>query len=332
MNNEAESIQFSDLVLKSISNYFLVNPREYTYVGIGSVPRFTNLDEFTSRYDQIIPEFVRDIIKTTTKTINIIHFDPRFDHVYDFMLKYFESSPYDLQYNPSEQFNRWVSRDHRIEITILNINFYQQQNWFYHELIKTTLANKYQLVVQQYTGSELYETFKYLYEKNPNKALFKQKILFDITYGSDCHCDTDMDKYKPYYDPDGNFYNLLLLNGQELYNMFGIHPEINTRIQTYYIKEYKSIVNKIHVDYRRKIQNITIANYKDLYDNNSTSNQIMEILYNELQPSIMAFQGLNLLTPEKQQILNELFQNYKDYGLNTNPSVYKWTERLYNLF
>jgi len=331
-----ESLQFSNLVLESINNYFQVNPREYTYVGIGSAPRFTNLHEFTSRYDQIMPEFVRDIIKTTSKTIRIIHFDPRFEQAYTFMLEYFESSPnniaYNLEYNPSEEFNQWISKDHRIEITILNISFYEQQNWFYQELITTTLSNNYQLVVQQYTGCGLQEIFKFFFEKNSNKALFKQKILFDITYDSNCHCDTDMTVYKPYYDPEGNFYNLLLLTGQELYNMFGIHPDIDIRIQTYYIKEYKYIVNTIHVDYRRKMQNIPIANYKNLYDNNSTLDQIMEILYNELQPSIMCLRGLNLVTPEKQQILNELFQNYKDYGLNTNPSVYKWTERLYNLF
>jgi len=331
-----ESIQFSNLVLQSITNYFQVNPREYTYVGIGSAPRFLNLDEFTSKYDQIIPEFVRDIIRTTNKTISIIHFDPQFDKAYDFLIKYFRDSPnniaYNLVYNPSEQFNRWISKDHRIEITIININFYEQQNWFYHILINTTLANKYQLVVQKYTGHQLDQIFKYLYEKNQNKDLFKQKILFDITYGSDCNCETDLIKYKPHYDPEGNFYNLLLYTGQELYNMFGIHPDIDARVQLYYIKEYKIIVNNIHVDYRRKMQNIPIKKYKNLYDDNSTLDEIMQVLQNELQPSIRCFQELNLMTIEKQQIIDELFNNYRNYGLKTNPSVYNWTETLYNLF
>ena len=45
-----------------------------------------------------------------------------FDTCMDFLHQYFESLPYNLTYNNSEQFNRWISKDHRIEIIVINMH------------------------------------------------------------------------------------------------------------------------------------------------------------------------------------------------------------------
>jgi hypothetical protein len=338
----AEASHLTNFVLKTTCDYFYVNPREYTYIGIGSGPRFTKLTEFVEEVDQIIPVFVRDIINNTDKTIRIIHFDVEFERHFNFLQEYFAVQPYDLEYDNTENVNRWVSQDHRIEIIIYNMNFYHENNtysneyanqsWFLEELIKSVLSNNYQLVLQQYSGLQLDQIAKNMYHKFANKDLYKKKILFDITYGVDCHCGTDMKKYKPYYDNNYDFYNLFLFSEYELKNVFGVNPDMDEYIRIYYVKKYKELTNKIIVDYRRKMQNIPIDPYKNKYNNDSSTDTIMMVLQNEIKSFFNIFNNLNMITPEKNAIIQELFTNYKNYGLNTNPSIYKWSDMLYNLF
>ena len=43
-------------------------------------------------------------------------------------------------------------------------------------------------------------------------------------------------------------------------------------------------------------------------------------------PVIKILHEIKFMTPEKENLLNELLTNYNNYKLNTNPDIYKWTE------
>lgn len=323
----------ADVQLESIVQYIIANQRDYTYVGIGSSPRTTTLEDFNSVLDQIIPEFVRDIIKNTTKTITLVHFDPRFKDCMNFLLEYFDAQPYNLIYDKSEYYSKWISSDYRIEILIFNFAiYYPNHEWFFEQLINSTITKNNQLVVQQFTGLELTSIFKKFYENCNNKNIFKQRILFDITYGYDCHCMTDMSKYKPLYFPDNNFINIQLLEINELRPLFNTNEIIDTFIKNYYIKEYRNIIDTITIDYRRKmliengenIQNLII--YQNKYTIESSYDVIIEILKTELIPIISVLREIKFMTFEKESILHELLTNYKNYTLTSKPNIYKWCE------
>ena len=319
--------------LESIVKYLVANQRDYTYLGIGAAPRTTILEDFNSELDQIIPEFLRDIIKNTTKTITLVHFDPRFEECMDFLLEYFDTQPYNLIHDKSEYFSKWISSDYRIEILMFNFSMYHpNQDWFYEQLIDSTIKKKNQLVVQQFTGLNLTCIFKKFYENSNNKDIFKQKILFDITYGSDCHCMTNMSTYKPLYFSDGNFINIQLMDINELRPLFKMNEIIDTFIKNHYIKEYRKVIDIIPVDYRRKMliengENIQkLINYKNKYTIDSSYETIIEILKTELIPIISVLREIQFMTPEKESILQELLTNYKNYTLTSKPNVYKWCE------
>ena len=319
--------------LESIAQYLIANQRDYTYVGIGSAPRTAILEDLNSVLDQIIPEFVRDVIENTNKTITLVHFDPRFNDFMDFLLEYFDAQPYNIIHDKSEYFNKWISTDYRIEILMFNFSIYNpNHDWFYEQLINSTISKKNQLVVQQFTGLELTPIFKNLYKNTINKDIFKQKVLFDITYGSECNCMTDMSKYKPLHFADGNFINIQLMEISELRSLFNTNEIINTFIKNHYIKEYRKIIDIIPVDYRRKmkIENdetvLKLTNYKDKYTIDSSYEEIIEILKTELIPIISIFREIKFMTPEKETILHEILTNYKNYTLTSKPDVYKWSD------
>jgi len=298
---------YEELYHESILDYTRRNPRDITYIGIGSSPRYTNLAQFTPELDQIFPEFMMNIVNNTHDTIRVIHYDPMFKNTIDFLHTYFQHKNLSLGYSGDEM-HTWLSEDHRIEIIICIVNF----NWssiIFEELVNVYLQSESKLIVQAYTGNELIPVAQQIYLNTNNKIKFKNNILFDITYGKDCHCSTDMTKYAPFYDKNNNFINIILLKENEMINIINTNIEIDNIIKTYFIKQYNKIIN-LQTDYRRKILGCTILFPNNGYTDESTLSEIMNIIFNKLNPYILILKKLNVITNEKQVLLNHIYHNY----------------------
>jgi hypothetical protein len=317
--------------LSEISNYNRLNSRDITFVGIGTTPRITNLDQFTDRIDQIIPLFIKNIKE---KTIRLIHFDSVFERCIDFLHVYFQSK--NFTYDNQEMMHIWRSADHKIEVIINTFYFcYDEHKFFLNELIETcfTNPNKHaKFILQDFTGTDSSIMFTQLYNETsiPQKNMFREKILFDISYGNN-HCDLDLIKYEPIYDPNGDFINILLMDINELRIYLDYHPLIKEHVQKFYIQKYRSIADVIPVDIRRKMlresgkSSLDLISYDNLYTVNSSYEDIMKIFNANLMPIIEIFREINFMNPEKEFIINEIMTNYKDYTLYSTPSIYDWS-------
>ena len=301
----------------------------YVYVGIGSCPHAKTLADYTDSWNQILPVFVQDILSLRSLPIRILHFDPAFgyhkDRV-DFIRDYFESTTLDLVHDPAT--NTWSNE--RISIMLSDKAFTHtdqhmtaenSDDWFLEELAAHCMSVDTKLVVQEFTGRDLDVVLKTAYRKSPLQKKFKNTILFDITYGTASSCSTDLTQYKPFYDTRGNFYNLLLYTPDELKRYIGIDPRIDMYIKKYFTKQYETILNNYHVDYRRRTRGEPCLFKNELYTDVSEPEYIMELLEAELCAVIPVFQQLKVVTSEKLSVLSSLFENYKAYVGN---DMYKW--------
>ena len=137
MNSESKT----DIILHTLLDYINSNPRDLTYIGIGSCPH-VSLDKLDDKSDQVMPKFITDVIKNTNKTIRIINFDPMFASKINFLHSYFNSNRWQFDptinfvYDHSDQFHIWRSTDHRIEIfmidDVFNHKYYHQFGWYAH--------------------------------------------------------------------------------------------------------------------------------------------------------------------------------------------------------
>jgi hypothetical protein len=329
----------ASIILETVFEHSAANPRDLVHIAVGSSPRVTNLGEFNPIIDQLLPMFILKEIETTTKTIRIIHIDEFTERALPFLHQYFDSfasKGLNFKHDDSEGMNVWTTDDHRIEIIFVFVSIYygnRQYNgdypddtWFLEKMIENTLQNKNQLIVQQYTGFELKDLFKILYQSNSNKDLFKEKILFDITYGNDCSCMTDMTKHFPKYKPNGNFYNFLLYDYEEMRYLIGIDDKINNILNGYFLKQYKQDIDIHHINYRRKITGNTLMYNFPEYNESTPPDEIMSILIAKIQFSITIFDLLGLVTDQKKKQINDLLTNYHIH------EMYKWRETMMNMF
>jgi len=319
-----------NFILSTILDYVQCNPRDFTYIGIGSIPH-TPLDKLTDRWDQLIPTFVQEILDNTDNTVRIINIDPEFNGRMDFMMDYYKSGRWstnyklDFEYDNSEGMHIWRTKDHRVESIIISANFTHTNrwdentnDWFLEKMVESNIKNNTKLIVQEFTGFELDDLRKHLFRSCSNQNIFKNKILIDITNGSDCGCGTDLTKFKPFYNDSHDFINITLLSEDEMIKLIGKDVEIDTHIKNYFIRKFRKAVNNIHVDYRRKIKGENLMFTHSSYDNNSTPDEIMNVLKNELGNIFLIFEKLNMITPEKRENFKQLLNNYIEYD------VYKW--------
>jgi hypothetical protein len=324
-------------VLSNVLEYSEANPREYTYIGIGSAP-YLPLDKLDEKTDQILPKFLIEYIQSTDETIRVIHIDPEFNRHLEKMKDYFKVGKWsekimmDFEYDNSDEMHIWRTNDHRIEVIIIQEAVHhpnkwskEDNEWFFQKYVNLTLKYNHKLVVQEYTGHELNDLRKKLYEECLNKEAFKKKILIDITYGNDCHCGTNLSKYKPFYDEYLDFYNMTLLTKQEMVNIIGKNQEIDEIIKVFFIKKFRNLVNYIHVDYRRKTKGDTIMYGHDGYNNQSSPDEIMHILQQELNQIFSVFEMLNLMSSEKKNLIQNLFEKYKEYDM------YQWNQQILSI-
>jgi len=282
------------------------------YVGIGSCPHASSLDEITDEWDQILPVFIR---KTKAE---IIHYDPMFERQNEFMKLYFEDKGFTYMGN-----YRWTSPLHTVTLISKRID-HPEDDYILDAHIKEALRNDIKLVVQEFTGTGLTQTLKTAYEKTKDSSKFKRDILFDITYGTACHCMTNMVKYKPLYDNNGDFINLLLSSDDEILSHIGASPEIDEFIQIRFVRKYLDLVNQ-QVDYRRRLQGNTVLFPCESYGHTSSPDVIMAYIKESLRPVLNVLDQLGMITSRKQGLLDNLFINYKDYD------VYKWNDAMRNI-
>ena len=303
--------------MESILAKCLEVPKDFTYLGIGSAAHDPP-EQITDAWDQVLPVFIMELLRDTKKTLRVIHFDPRF--VLDDLTRYFILKKLKLSLL-SEDETGWVWSNKRIEVIISKLYLYHtSEDWFLRDLAKEVLRTDGQLVVQEFSGQELGETFKWVYsEIEPiQKKLFKKKIIFDITFGEACHCMTDMSKYKPLYTPDGSFYNFTLYTSREMKEHVGLSKQIDTIIFTYFHKLYKEILNRLHLTYRRNARKLENATDED-------PDEVMMKLQTEISELFPIFRALHVLTPEKETFLQQLFMNYREHDM------YKWYNMVNNL-
>jgi len=302
--------------LQSILELASTQPKDLTYVGIGSCPHDT-IDKITDAWDQVYPVFIREV--DPKKTLRLIHFDPQFN--LETMNQYFNMKIPDLSLTTANEY--WVWSNSRMEVIISKEPIYHESqfsntdetmtDWFLRELTLNILKTDGQLVVQEFTGQELDYTSTSIYSTlTPDqKRNFKQRILFDMTYGEACHCMTDMTKYKPIYNADGGFFNFTFYSSTEMQKYIGISAQIDGIIFNYFNKKYKDILNSLHLIYRRNIKKTENATDED-------PDAVMSLLQRKLTELFPIFKALGALPPEKEKALKRIFDNYRDHDM------YKW--------
>ena len=303
--------------MNDLYRHCYLEPREYTYIGIGSKNRYDDLKKFTPNIDQIFPRFL-DKIKTT---IRIVHFDPMFEEDNGFLQKYF-----DLRNIRKVDTFIWLSEDQRIEV-IINPIMLENTNLL-HQMMKLNIELETKLVVQQYTGRELGKTFKDFYDSfsDVDQEYIEKNILFDFTYGDACHCDTPMLEYEPLVDKNGDFYNFTLFNEEKMFDHIGINSRMDSLIEKYVNSKLSRFLNETHVNYRKATRGEAHMFKSEDYASNAEPEAIMNILLKKVKGILDILKKLGKLTREKEEIFSTCSQNY----LNTD--LYKWYSEMTKLY
>ena len=303
--------------MHDIHRHCYLEPREYTYIGIGSKNRYDDLKKFTPNMDQIFPRFLDKV----TTTIRIIHFDPRFQEDNGFLKKYFE-----LRNIRKVDDVIWLSDDQRIEVIIIPTMF--ENNNLLHQMMKLNVELETKLVVQQYTGQELGKIFKYFYDSfsDYDKEYIEKNILFDFTYGDACHCDTPMLDYEPLLDKNGDFYNFTLFNEEKMFHHIGLNLRMDSLIEKYVKAKLSRFLNETHVNYRKATRGEPHMFKSEDYASNAEPQLIMDILLKKVKSILDILKKLGKLTPEKEEIFFTCSQNY----LTTD--LYKWYAEMTKLY
>ena len=286
-----------------------------TYIGIGSCPHAATLAELTDEWDQMIPVFIRG------KNAQIIHYDPQFANPerMGFLDQYFEARRFTKVSEDS-----WTSGSATVTLHAKAIN-HPDDDGILHEYAEAAIAANTKLVIQEFTGTDLVVTAKELFAKTSSREYFKNNVLIDMTYGTDCHCMTNMVKYKPLYTLEGGFVNMLLYDEAETISHIGESAELNNLIKIYFMKKYLESVN-MQVDYRRRLVGGTVLFPCDGYGDTSTPDQIMMYLQRKLRQLFHIFDSLGLMSLERWDTVEVLFARYK------SMNIYDWNTKMRTLF
>ena len=130
----------------------------------------------------------------------------------------------------------------------------------------------------------------------------------------------DLNKYKPFYDKNGDFLNFILYTREEILQIIGIHSGMDELIKIYFLKEYRDILNNHQVNYRRKLKGDTLLFPNKYYNESTTPDEIMTVLQKLLSERYDIFRKMKLISAEKELEIVNLFQNYH----TIDP--YRWHE------
>ena len=285
-------------------DYCRENPRPFTYFAIGSAPH-TSVGDLTPKWDQIVPVFLREV--STPK--RAIHYDPWFK--LPWLMEYFK----DAEFSEFADGWRFVRDDLEVILFPKEFKHYGQysdprDDWIVETLVAQSLEQKTLFVLQEYTGGEVQLWFRRLYEAVSNKPTFRSKILFDMTYGDDAGCMTDLTKYRPYYTSQGDFINLTLMTSNEMQKVIGRNAGIDAHILKYYRSKCIELVEFHFVNYRRRVKGEPVLNKCAWYEETARPEQIMEVLHAKFTDLAPVLQRLGFLTVEKIAELDGLLTNY----------------------
>ena len=190
-------LSIADKILK----YANEDPVDFTYVGIGSAPRYEDPKLMTPVYDQILPSFILDILfvgSAHAQTVRCYHFDPRFD--LNVIKNYIAHKDMGFTYEPFEEENNiYIFRTNCLELIFIKEffqhipeqypngpilteeDFKKNDDGLLEALCEITLLHKKHLVVQEFTGTNIQNLFKELYAKSYERSEFKNRILFDLS-------------------------------------------------------------------------------------------------------------------------------------------------------
>ncbi len=307
-------------LLKTIAD----EPKDFTYLGIGSCPHLNEAGELLKKHDQLLPSCFDELITKEKKSFRILHFDPWFDSHKEFLSKYFEQWNLLRIDSENEQCYKWIGDT--IEVTIFPRRIEHDGHfWFFERLVNTILGTKGKLLIQEYTGFELKELNQRLYESVREKEKYKCRILLDMTFGTDLGCCTDMTKAQPYYDYNGNFLNLHFLTISDMKRWIGISQGLDKLIQTLCLNKYYQTLNQDHVNYRRRLRGETCLYSCPEYSDKTSSEDIMRVLQTKIFLLMDTFVAMNYVNNTQKMILAELFQNYREYD------PYKWYDAVFKL-
>ena len=230
--------KFSDLKLNDYLNRITLDTKfDVFYISVGSAPYdiFTNLDErINNSNDQMMPCGIRELIGIG-KSIQIYCIDHTFDEKHKI---YFNAQKknYKINYTFEDNNHKWrfIKGSQIVEVILLPFSFYMNTIYlpshnssesnepFIMKLINFCVDNNKLYIQQDFVGhnDKLLLKFIDLYNNfdQSKKMLFKNKILFNMSYGLDVSgCYFNSDIHKPIYDSSGeNFMNYSLFEPKEL--------------------------------------------------------------------------------------------------------------------
>ena len=338
-------MSIDESIADKLLTYANEDPVDFTYVGIGSAPRFEDPTQMTPEYDQILPSFILDLIfigSAHAQTVRCYHFDPRFD--LNVIKNYLEHKDMGFVYEPFEEKNNiYIFRTNCLELIFIKeffqhtpvqhpngpvlteADFKKTDDGLLEALCEITLLHKKHLIVQEFTGTSIQSLFKELYAKSYERNDFKNRILFDITYNTDWGCCVDMGKYKPIYKKDGHFFNFTLATEAELQKLVGTHIKIDEFIGIYFKREYKNTLNNYCVDYRRKLLRNEPGLFlkpEDGVDETTDADTIMGLLQKKLKFYLPILKSVRVIDDFKIQYATDLMTTYHNYD------PYKWYDEM----
>ena len=277
---------------------------EFTYIGVGTDYN-VSLDLLTAESDQIVPQFVKkEILKG--RSVRIIHFDPLLTK--ERLQHYFDTKGMNMVYcGCIDDFHEWRG-DLECSAVFDNFSHSRHFDWL-TQMCKEVCNHGNKLVFQEFTGHEMYTLCRSVYDAIDTKERFRQCILFDVSYGEQPGCFTDMSKYAPICDEQG-FLNFTLMANDEIKGYIGYSNEADRLIQNFFLKQYKNDLNEIHVDYRRRLRG------EEAFERNEAPDEIMRILQNRLCSYLDILRIYGLVNDEEK--LAHLLNYYIEYD------VYKW--------
>jgi hypothetical protein len=296
----------------------LGNVGDLTYVGVGSA--IHNLPGLDNKSDQILPLFIREMLSSGMR-VTAIHFDPMFN--LETMKEYFNRyTDADLRHLGFA----WHWRLKDVEVYILPYAFEHKGPEadvdFLDALIHRVLLSRGSLIFQQYTGYDPVDTFRALYAGSRLPSEFKDRVLFDVSYGADTGCCTDLTRWRPIYTPHGGFMNFLLYDMDEMTSIIGYNTQTDKLIFDHFKKDFVKTVNDNHVNYRRRCKEDTCLFLSEMpYTEMADPEEIMRHLQTEIYRYVEIFKRLDMLTPEKEVELAGLMRCYK---ATDGVNVYDW--------
>jgi hypothetical protein len=306
--------------MESILKTIYLEPMDITYLGIGSSPHLTTGGTLEAKRDQLIPVCFHETILNDKKSMRILHFDPHFDQDLPFLYHYFEQ----WGLLPMEVTGGYSWLNESLEVIVIASNLdHEKDSWFVESLCDTILTTKGKLIIQEYTGYELKELNQRLYEACPQKETFKRRILVDMTFGTDLGCSTDMTKVQPFYESNGDFLNLHFLTDVDAKRYVGVSQRLDEVLLQKYRGLFYQTLNRMHVDYRRKLKGDTLLYGDPQYTEESSPEVIMSVLQETLHRILTLLAALRVISKERVDALTPVFINYKTYD------PYKWYDIVY---